>query len=375
MTEKYLPAVPRTMSARKLQRKVSFLSSLATLFSFIWSWLKSLFVGRPANVAPSAADQTSACAQLTIRYYKEQMDKARERLAFLESIFSSTSDAVIVADCSGAIQMFNTGATEIFEIEAQSAIGDNLFRLCTDHARVGGQDLSRTLIQELRVRNQRAVFVGQNGKVTPALITINFVNDDAGEPMAIVAIIKDNGEVERLTYTDPLTGLHNRRYFDHKIKEEFERLRRGQTGQLSLLFLDVDFFGEFNKNHGHQVGDEVLRQVADALKGAVRCTDISARYGGEEFVAILAATDENGSLILAERVRTRIAAIQVPLSSGSEPVGVTASIGAATARSDEEITVEELIRRANEAMLHAKRSGRNQTCLASSPKICLQIKG
>jgi diguanylate cyclase (GGDEF)-like protein/PAS domain S-box-containing protein len=374
MMEKYLPAVPRTMSARKLQRKVSFLSSLVAMFSSAWSWLKDFFSFRPAHAAPSAADQTAACAQLTIRYYKEQMDKARERLAFLESIFSSTSDAVIVADCDGIIQMFNAGAAELFEIDVQAAIGDNLFRLCTDHARVGAQDLARILISEQRVRNQRTVFVGQNGKVTPALITINFVSDDAGGPMAIVAVIKDNGEVERLTYTDPLTGLHNRRYFDHKIKEEFERLKRGQTGQLSLLFLDVDFFGEFNKNFGHQVGDEVLRQVGDALKGAIRCTDISARYGGEEFVAILAATDENGSLILAERVRTRIAAIQVPLPGG-EPVGVTASIGAATMRSDEEITAEELIRRANEAMLQAKRSGRNQTCLASSPKICLQIKG
>lgn len=374
MTEKYLPAVPRTMSARKLQRKVSFLSSLVAWFSSVWSWLKDFFSFRPANVAPPAADQTAACAQLTIRYYKEQMDKARERLAFLESIFSSTSDAVIVADCAGIIQMFNAGAAELFEIDSQTAIGDNLFRLCTDHARGGSQDLSRMLISEQRVRNQRAVFVGQNGKVTPALITINFVNDDAGQPMAIVAVIKDNGEVERLTYTDPLTGLHNRRYFDHKIKEEFERLKRGQSGPLSLLFLDVDFFGEFNKQHGHQVGDEVLRQVGEALKGAVRFTDVSARYGGEEFVAILAATDEKGSLILAERVRTRIAGIQVPLS-GSQSVGVTASIGAATTRPEEDITAEELIRRANEAMLQAKRSGRNQTCLASSPKICLQIKG
>jgi diguanylate cyclase (GGDEF)-like protein/PAS domain S-box-containing protein len=373
MIETNLSSVPRTLSAQKLQRKATFLSSLVALFGCLWSWFKGLFIGRSAADSLQS-DKENACARLTIRYYKEQMEKARERLAFLESIFSSTSDTVIVADCSGTIQMFNTGACELFEMEAQTAIGDNLFHLCSEYTSAGGQDLSRMLISEQCVRNQRIVFVGQNGKVTPALITINFVNDDAGEPMAMVAIIKDNGEVERLTYTDPLTGLHNRRYFDHKIKEEFERLRRGQNGSLSLLFLDVDFFGEFNKNHGHQVGDEVLRQVGDALKGAVRCTDISARYGGEEFVAILAATDENGSLILAERVRQRIAAIQVPIS-GPEAVGVTASVGAATARADEEITADELIRRANEAMLRAKRNGRNQTCLASSPTICLQIKG
>jgi diguanylate cyclase (GGDEF)-like protein/PAS domain S-box-containing protein len=351
----------RPLAVQRPQGRGSLFCGVKSWFGSFFGWLVSLFARRQP-VAVAASDEVAA-AHLTVRFYKEQAEKMRERVNFLENVFESTSDAVIVADKSGTIQMFNNGAVDIFEMEPVMAIGDNLFRLCTECARAGGQNVSQMLIKNQRIKNLRTVFVGLSGKMTPALLTVNFVHDREDEPTAIVAVIKDNSEVERLTYTDPLTGLHNRRYFDRKIEEEFSRMKRGLTGSLSLLFLDVDHFGDFNKTHGHQTGDIVLRKVAEELGMAIRSTDMTARFGGEEFVAILASTDEAGSMILAERVRQRIEAIE--LVEGEQHLRVTASIGSATAHADENTSAAELIRRANLAMLQAKRNGRNQTFSAS----------
>jgi len=362
MQKEKTPSATRPSAVRKPQGEATLFCGVQALFVSLSTWLGHLFARRGQGTAPAREDV--AIAHLTVRFHQEQAAKMRERVTFLENVFESTSDAVIVADRNGIIQMFNNGAVDIFEMEPVMAIGDNLFRLCTECARAGGQNVAQMLIDNKRIKNLRTVFVGLGGKMTPALLTVNFVQDLGEEPTAIVAVIKDNSEVERLTYTDPLTGLHNRRYFDRKIEEEFNRMKRGLTGTLSLLFLDIDHFGDFNKDHGHQVGDMILRRVAEELGGSIRTTDMTARYGGEEFVAILVSTDEAGSLILAERVRQRIEAIE--LIEDGKTLKVTASIGSATARPEDHASAAELIRQANMAMLTAKKNGRNQTCLASS---------
>jgi len=355
------PSASRPLAVQRPQGGRNLFCGVIGVFRLIFGWFAGLFVRRTPEDVSLRSDTTAA--HFTVRFYKEQAEKLRDRVVFLENVFESTSDAVIVADSSGTIQMFNNGAVDIFEMEPVMAIGDNLFRLCADQARTGQQNVSKMLVHNERVKNLRTVFVGLSGKLTPALLTVNFVYDRHERPTAIVAVIKDNSEVERLTYTDPLTGLHNRRYFDRKIEEEINRMKRGLTGSLSLLFLDVDYFGDFNKAHGHQVGDMILRRVAEELSCAIRATDMTARFGGEEFVAILASTDEAGSLVLAERVREKIAAIQ--LVSAGETLKVTASIGAATIHPDHPVSAAELIRQANHAMLQAKRNGRNRTFLAA----------
>src|SRR5690606_20962608 len=113
---------------------------------------------------------------------------------------------------------------------------------------------------------------------------------------------KSNFELQRLTNTDGLTGIANRRYFDDYLSAEWKRARREQQ-ELSILLIDVDNFKLYNDTYGHVAGDLVLKQVAKSLEAsAMRPADLSARFGGEEFAIILPATGSNGAVISGKKV-------------------------------------------------------------------------
>jgi diguanylate cyclase (GGDEF)-like protein len=160
---------------------------------------------------------------------------------------------------------------------------------------------------------------------------------------------------KREARTDALTGLCNRRAFDEELSRRFAQWRR-QHLPVSLLLVDVDHFKRFNDQHGHAVGDEVLRHVAGALSRAMRDMDIVARYGGEEFSVILPGT----ALHDAQRAAARACeAIQeAVLQHAGQEFRVTASVGAAQALPGDEIA--SLIARTDEALYAAKRAGRNR---------------
>ncbi len=309
-----------------------------------------------------------------------RLRKQNGQIAFLMNVFKSTSDAVIVSDLSGKITMFNEGAERIFELEEELAVGDNLFRLCTDST-PDGPRVSRMLVEHQRIDNLRAELVGIKGKRTHVLLTVNFVEDEDGTPVAIVAVIKDNSRleqllsevmrrkeeveklydaVEKLSVTDEKTGLWNSRYFNQKIAEEHERMKRGYMSELSLIVIDIDHFKRFNDTYGHQTGDDVLKVVAEVLKSTVRKIDVPARFGGEEFMVILPSTGETGARKLAERIREAVAELRIPVTGKGE-VSVTISVGVRTHRASD-TTVGMLIHEADEAMYQAKRTGRNRTC-------------
>jgi two-component system cell cycle response regulator len=169
---------------------------------------------------------------------------------------------------------------------------------------------------------------------------------------------KDNARLEALAHTDPLTQVLNRRALTLRLTAELERSRRYES-VLSLLLIDLDHFKLVNDNHGHLVGDEVLRGVARLLAAAVRSVDLVARYGGEEFVVVLPETSLEGALIFAERVREQIAE-QAFVGAGGRSLQLTVSIGVATFPSNGVEMVEELFARADEALYQSKAGGRNR---------------
>ncbi len=354
-----LVPVPAGESAFTARRGIA--PALAGLFRRLFAWFVSLF-GARRTIRSVPALPALIAAGAEVEGLRREASLLRGQTAFYRSIFECTSDAIIVADLNGCITMFNQGAVEIFQLDEDLAIGDNLFRLCTEFCRPSGCEISGLLVRNKQVRNLRTEFMGLKGKITPVLLTLNFVTDQIGAPKAIVAVIKDNSEVEKLTYTDPLTGLYNVRYFQRKINEEYSRLSRGQMDALSMLFLDLDLFGKFNKDYGHQVGDEVLRRVSEVLMATVRCCDTAARYGGDELVVILPSTDDAGSLHLAERIRQRVSEIRIPVPDGPD-IRVTVSIGSRTHRPVDcaTNTVTLFIRQANMALLKAKEK-RNRVC-------------
>jgi diguanylate cyclase len=162
--------------------------------------------------------------------------------------------------------------------------------------------------------------------------------------------------------TDSLTGIANRKYFDYELGIAAEDART--SGEpLSLLLADIDNFKLFNDTHGHQIGDQVLRLVAQVLTQSVKGRDLAARYGGEEFAVILPQTELQGARQLAEQVRKTVAGNRIRLKSNHQQLGnITLSIGCA--QFDPGEALSELIWRADEALYQAKRQGRNQVLTA-----------
>jgi diguanylate cyclase (GGDEF)-like protein len=168
--------------------------------------------------------------------------------------------------------------------------------------------------------------------------------------------------VEELSITDGLTGLYLMRYFRQRLKEEFFRAERTQ-GQLSLMILDIDHFKRFNDTYGHQAGDTILRDVAERILANARKVDLTARYGGDEFVILLPDTDAEEAVLLAERLHQTLAGESIKLSDKTI-LHLTISIGIATYPTHSS-TIEELIKRADEALYWVKSHGRNRTRLYS----------
>lgn len=177
-------------------------------------------------------------------------------------------------------------------------------------------------------------------------------------------LLDTNLVLQRLIKSDSLTGLANRRYLDEYIEVEWHRAQRDNS-ELSLLMIDVDYFKAYNDQHGHVAGDEVLRQVGEALRAScTRAADLAARYGGEEFAVVMPGTASGGARLQAEKVRRAIEALGIPheLPKPGSPISV--SIGIATLRPSEGNDPMSLIIKADEGLYLAKHSGRNQVAMA-----------
>jgi len=172
-----------------------------------------------------------------------------------------------------------------------------------------------------------------------------------------IANAKLYAKIEKLATTDGLTGLYNHRRFQEMLSEEFKRLNR-YPSPVSLILVDIDYFKKVNDACGHPVGDLVLKGVSEIIREEIRDIDVPARYGGEEFAVILPGADTESSKIIAERLRKAVMDKTFPLDGKS--LKVTISLGIATAPVDAKYK-EELIEKTDQALYHAKHSGRNQS--------------
>ena len=157
---------------------------------------------------------------------------------------------------------------------------------------------------------------------------------------------------------DPLTGLHNRRHLDARLKSEFAFANRHGT-PLSVLLIDIDHFKKVNDTYGHPGGDAALRALADRLQRTVRTEDIVARYGGEEFAVVARGIEGPGALLLAERIREQAHKIKVQHEDAN--ISFTISVGVATMTRERVFdTIAALLKAADDALYKAKESGRNR---------------
>ena len=168
---------------------------------------------------------------------------------------------------------------------------------------------------------------------------------------------KAREKIEKLSKTDKLTGLPNRRHFINYLEKIFSQAQR-YSQPLSLVMIDLDKFKNINDTYGHDVGDDVLSTLGNLLNKETREEDLAARIGGEEFIIVLTQTHINEAQNYAQRIRKKITQLDIE----SMPIKITASLGVATMKNDS--NYESILKRADQALYKAKESGRNKVCIS-----------
>jgi diguanylate cyclase (GGDEF)-like protein len=173
---------------------------------------------------------------------------------------------------------------------------------------------------------------------------------------------KKNALLEQLSLTDTLTGLYNRRYFYDHISTHSANLKR-HPGHFGCLMIDIDHFKSINDTYGHDVGDKILKRVSGIMTREMRKGEVLARFGGEEFIACLCEANEKEAIVAAERMRKAVE--NAHLTEDDNPVMVTISIGGVVYPQQGLENSDNIIKAADEALYHAKKTGRNKVVIYS----------
>ncbi len=217
--------------------------------------------------------------------------------------------------------------------------------------------------------------IGLNDKIVRLELGADEYIPKPFEPLEVLARVKTGERIiklqntlensaryyETLAFTDELTKLYNRRFFNEVLRKEFAMAKRYQR-PLSIILLDIDRFKLFNDKYGHPTGDVVLQTVAAVLKKTVRESDIAARYGGEEFSILLINTQKDPSVEMAERVRIAVEDTKADTDHGRLSVTISLGIGIRENTAADVNSPDELFDQADAALLMAKQTGRNKVC-------------
>ncbi|MEM9058552.1 MAG: diguanylate cyclase [Pseudomonadota bacterium] len=276
-------------------------------------------------------------------------------------LFTKDSFALVMSD----IRMAGMNGIQLLEQVSELKTGAQ-FVIMTSHASI------ETAIQALKL--------GAYDYLIKPFESLDLISNTANRALEslmlarerdllVASLTRNNAELERLNrffrelaIRDGLTGLYNHRYFHEALSGEVDRARRYER-ELSVLFIDVDYFKAYNDTHGHQRGDELLKELAELLQASVRETDVVARWGGEEFVIMTPETGASEAASMAETLREKVA--RHPFSEReSQPAKcITVSIGVATLVAGG--TDQTLVFRADKAVYAAKAKGRNAVCIAA----------
>lgn len=283
-------------------------------------------------------------------------------------IIAHLTDPVLVLDALGRVLDLNPAASRQLPLRGKSVVGAQLDTVWPGHpfpARPDDDAERREVILGERAYHVRVSRLG--GDPDSAARALLF-HDITERLRAEAELRAAQLEMERLAFSDPLTGLHNRRSFMQRLDEECERSRRQQQ-PVSVILLDLDEFKSVNDSRGHEAGDQALCSVARLIHQSCRTGDVAGRIGGEEFAVLLPGSFLEGARRLAERLRQVLDEHRV-VCPEQEPFRVTASIGVAGPGADAELgdpDAAELLRRADGALYRAKGAGRNRVCAAEYP--------
>lgn len=277
-----------------------------------------------------------------------------------EHIVESMHEGIIMIDEQSRILDVNPAAIEIIGVKEKDLLGHSIedFLPNLDPALISKNEKIQI---ESEIKNQ------ENGNLNIYEIRISPFSDQQNKSLGHLIFLQDitrrkilESELHRMATTDPLTGILNRRQFDMLAKRELHRIKRQKT-PLSLLMMDIDAFKKINDQHGHAIGDKVLKEFTDRCQSSLRAADLFGRFGGEEFVIMLPDTNQNTAETVAARIRDCIS--NDPFSIPQNNIRVTACIGIAASLAGKE-TIEELVNTADQALYVAKNRGPNNIATA-----------
>ncbi|GAB7125864.1 diguanylate cyclase [Silvimonas sp. JCM 19000] len=298
-------------------------------------------------------------------------------------IVSEVSVGIFALDKAYKVLVWNRFMADHSGISAENAIGQNLFELFPE---LPQKWLSKKIDSVFVLRNfaftsweQRPYLFPfrHNRPITGGIdymqqnATFMPVRDPQGEVNAVVVTLFDvtdaavyqsmlkqaMAKLEESSSRDGLTGVYNRRFTEARLIDEIGRVERYHHEPFSVVLLDLDHFKQVNDTYGHLGGDEVLRVVADRVRGVLRDTDVFGRYGGEEFLLMLPQTNREGAMVVAERIRYAIGNETVQF--GESEIRITSSLGVAVYQPGLQ-NLEQVKQQADEALYASKRSGRNR---------------
>ncbi len=306
------------------------------------------------------------------------VNKMEENMALFEGAFRHAAIGMAIVSPEGGWMRVNPALCNILGYDEQALLASD-FQTIT-HPDDLEKDLNQVQALLAGKRNSywmKKRYFHQDGHIVWVLLAVSIVRNADGTPRYFLSQIEDvsaqvtaeralrqkqdeleqlNQELADMARTDPLTGLHNRLVLMESLRQEFRRCERSRE-PISVVFMDVDYFKQYNDTYGHMEGDVALQAVAVALRPVIRDTDVLARYGGEEFVALLPTANVQAAESVAERCRLAVAAITTLSKAVSMSVGVATFMpcgGSAVA-----VDPETLLGAADSALYAAKEAGRN----------------
>jgi len=290
------------------------------------------------------------------------------KIAQQAQMIEQIHESIISTDLEGTILTWNRGSERLFNYRAEEAIGHNITMLfhTKDH-----QSVHQTIeiLKEKGEYHIEATLLKKSHDIIIADLSTSLLRDEKGEMMGMIgyvqditarkkaqdALLKQKELLHHQANHDSLTRLPNRLYFQNRLEASIQRAKRNHT-KMALFFIDLDHFKEINDSLGHDVGDEVLKEVSSKLQTLIRETDTLARLGGDEFTIILEAIEKSSDV--SQFATKIIALLSSVMKIGAHELYVSSSIGIGI-YPDDGTTTKDLLKYADAAMYKAKEQGRS----------------
>lgn len=285
----------------------------------------------------------------------------------LLALVNAIPDPLTYKNSKGVYLGCNKAFEDFLGLAKVDIIGKTVYDLWPRQVAEEHEKMDKSLLKDPGSSSRDFIICRKDKEARHVIIRKSTFNDANGDVAGIVAIVRDVTEEKKRGedlfdrgVIDPLTGVNNRRYFDERVAIELRVATKAGT-PFSLIMIDVDYFKLFNDIYGHQEGDECLKKIAQAIKGALSHPTASiVRYGEEKFSCIIPSTNKEGAIMIAERIKEKVAALKIPHRGSKVSSIITVSQGVATLPPDKFMSIEELVLCADKALDMAKGLGRNR---------------